>query len=225
LERFYLPFGKFVISASGHPESATRQHLLRAALKRFAECGYAAASVSRIVDAARVSKPALYYHFGDKAGIFRALVDQAHEERYRIMQEAAERGRTVAEKLEEITAAVFEFSLANQELMRLAFATAFAAPGEVPGGMECHEKGRRNYEFIRSIVAAGQAAGELDRRFSVDELAMGIFGQLNTYVMVRLLVPDCPLDRKTAKVIVELFMKGAVSKQPGQSKSTGVRKG
>ena len=64
------------------------------------------------------------------------------------------------------------------------------------------------------MVELGQASGELDRRFTADELAMGIYGQLNTYVMVRLLVPDCPLDRQAAKQIVRLFLEGAVNRQP-----------
>ena len=192
--------------------SRTRQHILRAALKSFARCGYAATSVRQIVADARVSKPALYYYFADKAQLFQALVDQAHDERYRLMQAAAERGRTVADKLEQIVAAVFEFSLRNRELMRLAFATAFAASGEAPGRGRCTEKGRRNYDFIRSLIEQGQVSGELDRRFSVDDLAMGIYGQLNSYVMVRLLVPDCPLDRQTAGQIVRLFLQGAASK-------------
>jgi AcrR family transcriptional regulator len=194
--------------------SNTRQHILRAALKSFARCGYAATSVRQIVDDARVSKPALYYYFGDKAQLFRALVDQAHDERYRLMQAAAQRGRNVAEKLEQIVAAIFEFSLRNRELMRLAFATAFAAAGEAPGRVKCAEKGRRNYEFIRSLIAQGQACGELDRRFTVDDLAMGLYGQLNSYVMVRLLVPDCPLDRRTARQVVRLFLGGAAGCQP-----------
>ena len=121
--------------------SNTRQHILRAALKSFARCGYAATSVRQIVDDARVSKPALYYYFADKAQLFQALVDQAHDERYRLMQAAAERGRTVAEKLEQIVAAVFEFSLRNRELMRLAFATAFAALGRVAQPREVRRKG------------------------------------------------------------------------------------
>jgi AcrR family transcriptional regulator len=195
--------------------SITRAHILRAALRNFARCGYAATSVRQIVEDARVSKPALYYYFADKAQLFQALVDQAHDERYRLMQAAAERGRTVAEKLEKIVAAIFEFSLRNRELMRLAFATAFAASGESPSGVKCAEKGRRNYEFVRSLIAQGQVSGELDRRFSVDDLAMGIYGQLNSYVVVRLLVPDCPLDRWTARQIVRLFLEGAARRQAG----------
>jgi len=203
-------------------DSATRRQLLQAALKSFADRGYAATSVRQIVDAAHVSKPALYYYFKDKAGLFDALVDQAHDERYRLMQEAAQRGQTLAQKLEEIAAAIFDFSVRNRELMRLAFATAFAASGEAPGQGKCREKGKRSFEFFRSLIEAGQASGELDRCFSVDELAMGIYGQLNSHVMVRLLVPECPLDRQRARQIVRLFMEGAAgrTKKNGQQKAS-----
>lgn len=195
-----------------HSDSVTRQQLLQAALKSFAERGYAATSVQEIVDAARVSKPALYYYFTDKADLFQALVDQAHDERYELMRAAAAHGTTVAEKLEEIIAAIFEFSLRNRELMRLAFATAFAAAGEAPGHMRCREKGKRNFEFLRSLIEQGQKSGELASEYDPDELTMGIYGQLNTYVMIRLLVPDCPLDRQTARQIVRLFLDGAAAK-------------
>ncbi|MGH7967947.1 MAG: TetR/AcrR family transcriptional regulator [Limisphaerales bacterium] len=192
-----------------HSDSATRRHLLQAALKSFADRGYAATSVQEIVDAARVSKPALYYYFKDKAGLFRALVDQAHDQRYDLMREAAARGTTVAEKLEEIVAAIFEFSLRNRELMRLAFATVFAASGQAPDRLKCREKGKRNFQFLRQIIQEGQDSGELDTQFTADELTMGIYGQLNSYVMIRLLVPDCPLNRNTARQVVRLFLNGA----------------
>ena len=163
----------------------------------------------QIVQEAGVTKPSLYYYFPDKAHLFQAIVDRAHDERYELMIQAAQRGHTLGEKLEEIVAAVFEFSLRNRELMRLAFATAFAVSGETPGQSKRLEKGRRNFEFISSLIRAGQSHGELNRQFGVEDLAMGIFGQLNSYIMVRLLVPDCPLDRAAAKRIVQLFLKGA----------------
>ncbi len=203
-----------------HADSLTRQQLLQAALKGFAHGGYAATSIRQIVDAAEVSKPALYYYFKDKAGLFQALVDRAHDERLRLMQEAARRGRTVGEKLEEIVAAIFEFSLANQELMRLAFATAFGSPGASPGQARCRDKGRRNFEFLRELIESGQAAGELNPAFSADELTMGIYGQLNMYVMIRLLVPECPLDRNAATQIVRLFLEGATARERATSRQT-----
>jgi TetR/AcrR family transcriptional regulator len=206
-----------------HSESETRRQLLQAALKSFADRGYAATSVQEIVDAAHVSKPALYYYFKDKAGLFAALVDQAHDERYRLMQEAAEKGKTLAAKLEEIAAAIFDFSVRNRDLMRLAFATAFAASGESPDQTHCREKGQRAFDFIRRLIEAGQSTGELERAFSVDELAMGIYGQFNSHIMVRLLVPECPLDRRTARQIVRLFLDGAAGPKRRNGKHVAAR--
>jgi AcrR family transcriptional regulator len=190
-------------------DSDTRQQVLQAALKKFADCGYEGASVQDIVEAAKVTKPTLYYYFGNKAELYQALVDYAHDERLRLMQVAAERGRTVAEKLVGILTALFEFLQENRDLMRIAFATAFAAPGEVPAEVRYLEKCGRNFEFIHALIKRGQASDELDRRFDSKELAFGIYGQLNMYVMAHLLMPDCKLNRQTAERIVELFLAGA----------------
>jgi len=194
-------------------DSTTRQQVLQAALKKFADCGYEGASVQDIVEAAKVTKPTLYYYFGNKKELYQALVDYAHDERLRLMEAAAERGRTLADKLVEILAALFEFLQNNRELMRIAFATAFAAPGELPAEVCYLDKCARNFEFIHHLIRRGQAAGELDRRFDSKELAFGIYGHLNMYMMAHLLMPDCQLNRQTAQRIVELFLAGAVGKR------------
>ena len=194
----------------------TRQQILQAALKCFAHSGYSAASVQQIVDDARVSKPSLYYYFKDKAELFQALVDEAHDERYRLIQAAAEGSADLKIQLIEILAALFEYQENNRELMRIAFATAFAAPGEVPEGLRYSDKCERNFEFIHGLMKKGLAAGMLDKRFDSRELAYGFYGQLNAYLVSQLLMPDCRLDRGTAGRIVELFLAGAAAKKrPG----------
>src|ERR1039458_6092431 len=112
--------------------SDTRQQLLRAALKHFANSGYAATSVQHIVDDAKLSKPALYYHFEDKAGLFQALVHEAHDERYRLLCAAAENNAGIRAQLEAALTALFAYFRENRDLMRISFATMFAAPGEAP---------------------------------------------------------------------------------------------
>jgi AcrR family transcriptional regulator len=197
----------------GATSTKTRQRLLNAALKQFARRGYAGASVQEIVTAARVTKPALYYHFGSKTGLFRALVDHAFDERLRLMEAAAARGSSTPERLEEIVAAVFDFARRNADLMRLAFAAAFAGVEELPAGARCLAKGRRNFEFVRKLVAAGQAAGELSPAFDSEQLAFGLYGQLNTYVMVHVILPGYRLDRTTARQVVRLFLDGALPRK------------
>ena len=204
-----------------HSDSATRQQLLQAALKSFANRGYAAASVQEIVDAARVSKPVLYYYFADKAQLYEALVDLAHDERYRLMCEAVERVADLATQLIEILTSLFEYLPKNRELMRLAFATAFAAPGEVPEGLRHFEKCERNFEFIHDLMKRGQADGVLDKRFASEKLAYGFYGLLNAYLVSQLLMPECVLDRGAAEEITRLFLEGA---RPRVREANGSRK-
>jgi AcrR family transcriptional regulator len=199
-------------SNNNNHHSATRQGILNAALGCFAHSGYSGASVQEIVAKAKVSKPALYYYFSDKAALFQALVDEAHDERYALMQKAAERTTDLSGQLVEIIAASFDFLRQNRELMRIAFATAFAAPGEVPDGLRYTDKCERNFEFIHSLIKKGLESGALDSRFDSRELAYGLYGQMNFYVTAHLLMKERPLDRKVAKRIVELFLVGAGNK-------------
>ncbi len=188
---------------------------MHAALRRFAHSGYAAASVQQIVSDAKVSKPALYYYFRDKAGLFQALVDKAHDERLHLMQEAVARGVDLKTQLIEISTASFDYLQKNRELVRIAFATAFAAPGEMPDGLRYSDKCERNFEFIHSVMKKALAAGELNKKFDSRELAYGFYGQLNVYLLSQLLMPESRMDRNTARRIVELFLAGAAAKKRG----------
>lgn len=191
----------------------TRDQVLKAALKHFANGGYAATSVQQIVGDAGVSKPALYYHFRDKAGLFEALVNHALDERLRLMQEAAARGKTFREKAREILIAVFEHFQKNRELTRIAFSTAYAAPGEIPPGLDFLKMCQRNTEFIHSLIKEAQRSGELDRRFDSHDLAYSFFGHTNFYVKAPVLIPGFRADRKTADRILDLFFTGAAAKK------------
>jgi AcrR family transcriptional regulator len=54
---------------------ATRERILSAASKEFAEFGLAGARVDRIATTARASKERLYAYFGDKRALFVAVLD------------------------------------------------------------------------------------------------------------------------------------------------------
>ncbi|HTY87311.1 MAG TPA: TetR/AcrR family transcriptional regulator [Candidatus Acidoferrum sp.] len=190
----------------------TRQQILRAALKRFANGGYAATSIQQIVGDAKVSKPALYYYFRDKAGLFQALVNEAHDERFQVVQQAAGRGRGIRAQLVEILAALFDYFHQNRELTRIAFATAFAAPGEVPPDLRYLDRCQRNLGFIRELIRRAQTAGELGDRFNNRDLAYGFYGLAHFFIASHLLMPDYRLNRRAAVRLVDLFLAGAEAK-------------
>jgi len=201
--------------ADSNPKAGakTRAQILHAALKHFANAGYAASSVQQIVDDAKISKPALYYHFKDKAGLFQALVHEAHDERYRLLREAAARGKNIREQLENILTTLFDYVVKNRELMRISFATMFAAPGEVPENLCYADKCERNFEFVHSLIKVAQKHGELNKNFDSREMAFGIYGLTNFYFVSHLAERNYRPDRKAAKRIVELFLAGAAAKR------------
>lgn len=59
-------------AARGHGE-LSRERLLQAALRLFAEQGYAKTSIRQIAWAAQANVAAVSYYFGDKAGLYRAV--------------------------------------------------------------------------------------------------------------------------------------------------------
>lgn len=192
--------------------SDTRQQILQAALRRFAHSGYAGASVQHIVDEAKVTKPMLYYHFGSKEGLYSALIEWAADERLRRSREAADRGTTLKDKFVEIVAATFDFVRQHRELTRLSLGTAFAAKGEVPNQGQCTSKGRQVFDMMQDLAENGRREGVLKREFSAEELAMGIYGMMNFYVMLHLVLPDQQLNRALAERIVSLFLSGGAPK-------------
>ena len=194
----------------------TRRQILRAALKHIANAGYAATSVQQIVGDAKVSKPALYYHFRDKAGLFQALVNEALDQRLRVVQQAAGRARDFRGQLVEILAALFDYFHQNRDLTRIAFSAAFAAPGEVPHDVCYLDRCQRNLEFMHSLMKRARAAGDLDKRFNCRDLAYGFYGQAHLYIVAHILMPKYRLNRQAAERIVDLFLSGASAKKGGK---------
>lgn len=59
---------------SARVEGGSAAHIARVAARLFAAEGFDATPVRKIVEAAGVTKPTLYYYFGSKAGLARALL-------------------------------------------------------------------------------------------------------------------------------------------------------
>ncbi|MFV5508475.1 TetR/AcrR family transcriptional regulator [Acinetobacter sp. 197] len=58
----------------------TRKKLIEVARRAFAEYGYADTSMDKLTAEAGLTRGALYHHFGDKKGLFAAVVEQIDSE-------------------------------------------------------------------------------------------------------------------------------------------------
>jgi AcrR family transcriptional regulator len=75
------------------PAAERRAQLLDVGRKVFAKRGFEAASIEEIAELAKVSRPIVYAHFGDKSGLFAVVVDREMEHvTARVTEAIAEEG-------------------------------------------------------------------------------------------------------------------------------------
>lgn len=115
----------------------TRTHILEAALRRFANFGYNAASVDDICADAGVSKGAFYHHFPSKHAIFLALLNG--------WLETLEAGFEAAQK-----ETVPETLLAMTDMLPAVFA---AADGRLPMFLEFWLQASRDETIWQATIA------------------------------------------------------------------------
>jgi AcrR family transcriptional regulator len=107
-------FGWYSIPVRRDPAS-TREKLLAAAAEEFAERGYSGARVERISANAEVNRERIYANFGNKRGLFEAVL----EDRLSAILNSVEVTGTGAQSLARFAGDYFDQTLANPDLARL----------------------------------------------------------------------------------------------------------
>ena len=95
---------------SARPAGDAATHIARVAARLFAEKGYDATSVREIVEAAGVTKPTLYYHFGSKRELAEALLTQPMTEFIASLRALAGEGLAPLELLRRMFAVYIGFT-------------------------------------------------------------------------------------------------------------------
>jgi AcrR family transcriptional regulator len=142
------------------PSGEAARHLLKTAARLFAIKGYDGTSTREIVEEAGVTKPTLYYHFGSKEGLGKALVTEPLQgliDRLRGLMEAGDDPRTT---LEAVLAEHFAFCLENPERTRFIYGLFFG-----PLGHECvkAELNRFGEQLTALLEEAVRKLGEANR--------------------------------------------------------------
>ncbi len=86
-----------------------RDVILEAATRLFAEKGYAATSMREVAEASDCTKPALYYHFENKAALFLEIIRSRTDIIRSILATCFAEAGTVRERLRHAAEAYFDF--------------------------------------------------------------------------------------------------------------------
>jgi len=141
------------------PESnEVARHIARVAARLFAERGYEATSVREIVEAAGVAKPTLYYYFGSKEGLARALITVPIDDLVERLRRAVEEERDPLRSLERVLETHFEFCKEDPDRMRFLHALIFGPPNTEMGGL-MKSRASRLVGWTRAALARCVEAG------------------------------------------------------------------
>ncbi len=153
-----------------------RERLLIAAVQLFARKGYAATSVREIVQATGVTKPALYYYFRNKEGIFNAMMNEAVAAHRAVLAEVRQSGGAATERIILLIDRVYTLALENALAVRAIDAIYYGPREEAPEFDFTQLYGEFDV-LLRSLVEEAVAGGELPPG-DVDEVVLALVGGL-----------------------------------------------
>ncbi len=187
-------------------EVSVRQRLMDSAVLLFTTRGYAATSVREIVEMAGVTKPALYYHFESKEGIYLAILDEL----VKIADEGIAASRvasgTARQRLEAFLLGIYALFETKKAWVRMINAVFWGpAQGAPPFDFETFHRKLRN--VLAEIVAEGIAAGEL-RAADREDVTLALMGVLSFNMDLDLAHPELGLGRDGLRRVLDILFAG-----------------
>jgi AcrR family transcriptional regulator len=154
-----------------------QQRLVLVATRLFAAQGYDATSVQQIVEAAGVTKGALYHHFTCKDDLLYEVYHHVLAEQTRRMEEIADGPGDAAQRLAAVVGDVIASSVANLDELIVFFRSMHLLPDAQQKTVRAE---RRRYHLrVRRLVEEGQRAGVLTTDVPADLAVHFVYGAIH----------------------------------------------
>ena len=131
-----------------------RSRLLDDALSLFAARGYDAVGVAEIVEAAGVTKPTLYHHFGNKLGVLSAVIGTHGQALRQAVGDATVYQGDLGRTLRAVALAYFTDAQRDRRYHRLRLALWLAPPESEAGRLIADE----HHDELKWLTATFEAA-------------------------------------------------------------------
>ncbi len=189
----------------------TRQQLLRKALKVFSNKGYSAATLNDIAVEAKVTRGAIYWHFGSKAELYNTLIREYSDRGNIIVQQAAAEGGTLADILRRVFVRqlqVIEDDHEMRALMELYLFKTGPVPELEEGRRQQIESGSGLIDMLASIMEEGMAQGLLRRDVDANGMARSFLALQNGLIHLWLTQPSQFSLKASAETFADILMAG-----------------
>jgi AcrR family transcriptional regulator len=176
------------------PEGMQRK-ILDAATIEFADHGFGGARVERISRRARTVDRMLYYYFGGKEALFRAVLEAAYERLGRAEQQLSLASIPPREGMRQLIAFTWDYYCAHPEFIRLLNSENQQRGQHVRKSSRVSQLSSPLLTILRDLLERGVERGEFRRGIDPVEIyitiaALGYFYLSNRYTLSRFLDRD-----------------------------------
>ncbi len=159
------------------PTGAVPERLLAEATRLFAEHGYDRTSVQEIVEAAGVTKGALYHYFGSKDDLLHEIYARVLRLQTERLDAIAARDVPLPERLAEAAADVVVTSIQNLDDTKIFFRSMHQLSPEKQKAVRAER--RRYHETFRALVEEGRRDGHFREELRPDLVVDFFFGSVH----------------------------------------------
>lgn len=189
----------------------TRQELMEAALTLFSQQGYEAARLEDIAEAAGVTRGAIYHHFGSKADLFLALIDEASQQGGAVVQDAIAAGGSFLEITRRVLVGSFTLLAEDrrfQEVMALMLFKTGGSPELQPLEELRREQSRTQVAQIAGFFQEGIRQQALRPDLDPLDGARAMLAYQNGVAFLWLSNPKAFSLKKEAGALADVFLMG-----------------
>jgi TetR/AcrR family transcriptional regulator, acrAB operon repressor len=143
-----------------HQSAETRGSIISAALRLFAERGFASASIAEITEAAGITKGAIYWHFDSKDALFEAILGQIRDDWQEAVRNPLERESDPLRKIELLFDQYALFLKREPEVCLFLQRALLESEGDY--AKQVARVFDRTQAFVAAILEDAKRAGQLD---------------------------------------------------------------
>lgn len=189
----------------------TRENVLTAALQAFSQHGFTATRLEDIAQAAKVTRGAIYHHFGSKEELYKALVTERSTGINELAEEIVSQGGTPTEILRRLLVSLFKYLEQDEEYRALLELTVSKV--ELSEGLESITRdtimGRRQLAaYFQELLRQGIQAGEIRSNLPVESAAFALVSFMNGVGLIWIQDPRAFSLERDAEALVDVFLKG-----------------
>lgn len=195
----------------GAGEIPVRTKMLASAMELFNRKGYAPTTVREIVAEAGVTKPVLYYYFGNKEGIYRELMGTPFVKFDALLSRFQKKKGPARRLLFDLCDQSFKLIVENLEVVRIMYSIYYGPPQGAPFiDFEAHHM--RLQETVRQLIVRGMERGEFVRD-DIESVTWAVIGALTIAMEMQLSHPERGLGRDGLARVLELILDGIARRQ------------